>query len=148
MKIEEIIPKRTLLKLSGTKTVLHLRPVNLEDELWMHETFGKDIQKVFAEIRTRDIARIAYRLIEEKSQFKASTVKIMNEQGDEISERRGGVDLLFCMMLGINDKLAVYRALLEAIGISRPQFDKLAAEEQKKSLKATKKGTGKRSSTS
>lgn len=146
MKLEEIIPKRTELKLSSSKKVYHLRPVSLEDEIWMHEQYGDELQKIIGEMRTKEVCRIAYRLLEEKEDFLEKNVTLVDERGKKVTEKRGGIELLYCMMLGLDDKMAVLRALLAAIGISRPMLDKVIAEEEKKRARIA--ATGKSFSTS
>lgn len=146
MKIEDVIPQRTELKLSSTEKTLVLRPVSLEDEFWMQKEFGDDLQKVFNELRMRDVCRIAYRLLEDKSDFVEQEVTLVNEEGKKVTEKRGGVELLFCMVLGMGDRLTLVRSLVHAMGVSRPMLDKLEAEEEKKRLKA--KAIGKSFSTS
>lgn len=126
-----------------------MRPLNLEDELWLKTEFGEELQKVFSEVRIKEICRIAYRLLENKEAFSKQKVTVVNEEGETAEVEIGGVKLFYSLVSGMDEKLEIVKALLATIGISRPMQDKMIAdemEEQKKNLEM--RLTGEKSSTS
>lgn len=136
IKLEDLIPQGSSFNLKATGKAYRLRPLNLDDEAWLAKTFGADLQAIMSEVRHVEIARIAFRQMEPEDQadFAAREVKLMNEEGETEVVRLGGYRLLLALIQGTAEKIAIYRALLETIGISRPMQDRLMGEEaQKKS---------------
>lgn len=148
LKLEDIRPARAEVKFANHEKPYMLRPITLEDELWLQTEYGGNIQKIFDECRFSDIFRIAFRLLEDKEDFVKRTVEIVNEEGDRGVVEIGGYKLLLAMASGLGDKERVMRALLTTIGISRPIQDTLIAEEVAKAEKKSQAhSTGERSST-
>jgi hypothetical protein len=135
IKLEDIVPQGATFTLSRTKKTYRLRPVSLADEIWLNKEFGAQIETIFREVRMREICRIVFHQLEEESKadFAKQTVTIMNEEGDKVSETKGGAELLFCLIAGFAEKMEIFNALLQTIGISRPMVEKLVAEDEKKS---------------
>lgn len=148
MKIEDLIPERAEFTLKSTGRSYTMRPVSLDDEVWMQRAYGQELQKIFQEPRLREICRIAYRLIEDKSDFVTRTVKIISEEGQQTEEHLGGVDLFLRMIVGIHEKQAIMEALAKTIGVSRPMIDKIENEmlSAQKKTKQKKKPIGLKSS--
>lgn len=132
IKLEDLIPEEAEFTLALTKKTYKLRRFTLEDELWLKNRFGDELEKVFREIRMKEICQIVFHQLVDKSEFLKREVKIINEEGDEITETKGGAELLFCMISGMNEKLEIFNALLATIGISRPIQEKLAKEDSEK----------------
>jgi hypothetical protein len=140
IKIEDIVPKGSSFFLRANQKTYRLNPFTLADEIWMSETFGKSIQEVFSEVKMKEICRIVFRLMneEDKQEFAAQTVKIMNEEGESMEIRRGGAELLCLLVSGFNEKIAIFQALLDTLGVSRPVVEKISqSEDQKKNPIAT-----------
>lgn len=154
IKMSEIVPSPSEFTLRSTGKTYKLRPFGLEDEQWLDETFGGELEKVFREYRIRDILRIAYHQLcdEDKKEFKAREVRLQDEDGEERTERMGGVRLLFARVTGEDEQYAILQALLKARGVSQPLMEELVAEvsgapAQKKSDE-TDPSTGEKFSTS
>jgi len=139
INLDEIIPQPATLKLKATDKIYHLRPLDLDDEAWLKARFGDQLNSIFSNIKIAEIAEIAFNQLEDtdKEDFVAQDVTIVDGKGEKHSIRLGGAQLLAKLIRGYDDKLAVFRSLIETIGISRPMFDGLVAEaeaQEKKSL--------------
>lgn len=153
LKLEDIIPAPATFKLRLTDKTYRLRPVSLDDESWMNSTFGDKLGDILGKIEMRGVCRIVYRLMEDEDRESLSSRKVtlMNEAGEKVSETKGGVELLYCLISGHAEKMAVFEALLQTIGISRPMMKQLTEDEKKnkpmppKPLKSRQ--TGRKSST-
>ena len=133
MELNEIVPRRAVLKLNGKE--YHLRPITLADELWLKDRFGDSLEASLNEGKMRDVAAIVFHQIEEqdKKDFAAQEVTIMDENGEMETMRLGGERLLFSLIKGPNDKLEMYKALMITLGVSAPLIDEIS-QAQKKSL--------------
>jgi hypothetical protein len=116
--------------LKATDREYTLRPITMDDELWMIRTFGHELQNVLAQLRTHELCRILYRLLidEDKQDFRPVDIHDLDENGDEVLVRKGGVELLAHRITGIPEKLCIYHALMETFGISRPMMEALKEE--------------------
>lgn len=156
LSIEDIQPKRSFFELKVTGRRYHLHPVMLEDEIWLRHEFGDRLKEILQEVEMEPLCRIAFRLMEEEDRatLQAQTVTITNEEGQSVSETLGGVRLLRCLVMGLDEKLAIYRAVMATIGLSRPAMEKLGAGALYRGVSqdpepgSKKKKTGRRSSTS
>lgn len=138
LKFEDLIPQKAEFTLRITGKTYTILPLTAADEIWLQQKYGSGLEKILKEIRIQEISEIVFRQLEDKSDFIKRTVKIVNEVGDEVSKDLGGVDLFRSIISGVDEKLAIYQALLQTIGISRPVIDKLTSEDsEKKSLQTT-----------
>lgn len=144
INLKDLIPTEAEIMLDG-KTYT-LRKINMEDEAWLLQEFGAELENILKDIKMNEISRIVYRLIKDKKDFVAREISEIDEQGIEHKKMVGGAALLHSKITGVNEKFAVYRALLTTIGISRPILDDLMGEEDQKKNQV-KKTTGERSTT-
>lgn len=147
LELEDLIPRESSFTLSATEKTYTLRPLSLDDEVWLKRKFGSDIERIFKQQDMEAICRIIYHQLDEesKAEFGERTVTFVNEEGQKASEKRGGVVLLQCMIRGTEEKKAVIKSLLDVIGVSRPTIEKVFTEEKKS--KKPQKPTGEKSST-
>lgn len=127
MNLKDLKPKESRFKLKAAKREFTLNPITLADEVWLDEEFGQEkIEQIFTEINIKEISRIVFRLIkpEDKVFFKSRPVKFITEDGEELEQDLGGVELLRTMISGNDEKIGIINALLENIGLSRPDIDK------------------------
>lgn len=146
VKLEEIIPKRSEFKLLKTKRSYALRPLSLDDELWLQHTYGDQLEKILGEIRMKEICQIVFHQMEEESKayFAAKDITFMDDNGESKTHRVGGAALLLCMISGgMTEKLEIFNALMETVGISRPIQDRLVASDQLKK-KQSRQQTGRK----
>lgn len=130
INLEDFIPEpgEFTVGAMGGKTI-HLRPVSLEDELWIQKNLG-DVDAAFKKGKVRDIARIVFRLMvdEDRELFKTREVIVVGENGEETKESVGGIDLL-CRVVRGTEKISMMNAVLKIIGASRAMA---AAEDRAK----------------
>jgi len=123
MNLQDITPQESTfkLKVSGDR-VFTMNPINLSDEIWLDNTFGSEIGKIFESVNIKEISRIVFRLLknEDKAFFKKQVVELVDENGEASEIELGGVALLQSMISGWDEKTRILEALLLNIGISRP----------------------------
>ena len=142
MELKDLVPKQSKLKLKAFKEPLTLKPITLRDEAWLSETYGDaGILKIFERVDLVEISRIVFRLLtnEDKLKFKNRDVTFILEDGTETTEHLGGINLLMQSISGHVEKTAVFTALLENIGFSRPDIESLKEDDVKKKITKTKK---------
>jgi hypothetical protein len=144
IKLEDLVPEGATFALKKTGKTYRLRPVSLSDELWMNRTFGAEIESVFRQIKMKEICRIVFHQLEEedKVDFLAQDVTIINEEGEKITQRIGGAELLFILISGYAEKISIFQALLATIGVSRPMLDKLEQDITSTEKKTVEGATG------
>lgn len=135
VELKDLNPQGAQITLRKTGKTYRLRPVNLADEKWMAETFGNDLEKIFRDIHMVQIMRIVFHQLEheDKADFCQQNVEFMNEEGVTITKKIGGAELLFWMIEGMEEKIQIFQALMQTIGISRAMIEGPASEEEKKS---------------
>jgi len=123
MKLEDIKPQETSIRLESTKTTYKLRRFNLEDEIWLGQEYGDKISEVFNP-RCPDfeaICRIVYRQIENREDFESREVTIIDMDGVKTTKTLGGYRLLCAATVGDDEKLSIINALNITMGLSRPE---------------------------
>jgi hypothetical protein len=122
---KDLVPRPATFKLKGK--VYRLRPFNLDDEEWLRQAYGEKISKVFTEQRWFDIVRIAFHqlLPHDRALFPKTTVRVVNEEGDEAEHSVGGFRRMALIVESIEEKNNILRALMETLGVSRPIQKKL-----------------------
>jgi len=124
MDLSQLKPKaaKFILDSMGEEKEFHLRPVNLSDEVWLNENF-EDMSDVFDNLRMDKIARIVFRLLTDESKlfFQTQDVETVDEEGNKVTMKIGGVKMLQMAISGYENKINVVVALLECIGFSRPE---------------------------
>ncbi len=135
IELKDIVPRGATIKLSMKNRTYRLRAVTLDDEIWMNETFGSTLEDIFKNLKMKEVCKIVFHQMEEedKQDFLAIDVEFINEKGEKLLKRMGGSDLLMIHILGYSEKIALYEALMETIGLSRPLQKKLSEEEKKSS---------------
>lgn len=130
IKLEDLVPEGSEFTLKKTGKTYRLKPITLHDELWLQKTFGDEIEKIFRQIRMKEVCRIVFHQLEEedKEDFLSREVTFINEEGEKQSVKMGGAELLFALISGHAEKVKIFEALLRTIGISRPLMEKLEAD--------------------
>lgn len=148
MNLNDLKPRQAKLKVSGVKRQMTLNPITLADEAWLSQNFSpEEIERIFNTLEVSGLARIVFRLldIDSKKIFAKQDVTFVTEDGDTLEGQLGGYELLMYRCVGIDDKMAIVNALLEIMGISRPEINKEAKKKAKKKVQG--KQTGRKSST-
>lgn len=135
MNLVDMKPKQSKLKLKALKQELILNPITLADEAWLDEQYGaKVLSEIFTNVNIKEISRIVYRLLDADSKklFKKQVVELVNEDGESEDIELGGVQLLMTMVIGWEEKLAMVNALLDNIGMSRPDEKPVKKKKQER----------------
>lgn len=141
MNLSELKPKQSKFFLRSVNRDFDVNPISLLDEEWLCEQFTpEEIYDVFNNIDMHGICRIAFRLMTDESKrfFKTKQVTFATEDGEELTEDIGGVELFKAMVSGGDEKEAILLALNDTFGLSRPEV-KAADTNKKKVKKKTKK---------
>lgn len=141
VNLEDLIPQASVFELAKTGKTYRVRPISLEDEVWLAETFGPSLQRLLTEVNFAALARIAFHQmeLEDQKEFLAKDVEIVNDEGEKATVRIGGYKLLLGMLSGRPEKDRLCTAVLETFGISRPiveRLEKKILEEQATALAA------------
>ena len=121
MNLDQLKPKPSILNLENGKSYV-LRPLNIGDEIWIKQTFGSEIDKLFNEnnVNLEALTRIVFHQMEDKSDFKKKEVVEFDEEGNEKTSEIGGYKLFMKSISGMKDKIEMIHSMNETIGISRP----------------------------
>ena len=139
MDLSKIRPQESTFKLRHVEDrVITMRPITLDDEIWLDQTYGDKLGEIFENINVKEISRIVFRLMknEDKLFFKKRVVKLVNEEGEEGEIEMGGLVLLQSLISGWEEKISILNALLKNIGLSRPE---ISEEESKEDIDCKKK---------
>jgi hypothetical protein len=131
MELRDVIPTTGEFTLRKTGKTYRLRPFNLEDEAWLQETFKpEELHRILEEGIATEIAKIAFHQmeIEDQRSFRLQDVTVVDGDGVEHVRTLGGYALFFRFISGLDEKVAIYTALLRTIGVSRPLVEDLERE--------------------
>jgi len=127
MKLEDLSPRPSKFHLSYNDKWYTMRAWTLNDQIWMNQEYGEKVHEIFNEnnIDIVAIARMAFRLLEEKSDFKAREFKTIDEDGNEKTETIGGYKLLIARVKTVKEQLQLLASVVECIGLSMPEVDEI-----------------------
>jgi hypothetical protein len=137
LRIQDLAPESQTftLRVTGEKKY-RLRPMSIADAEWMAETWGQEkLNEIFAQLRTKELCRIIFRLLDEESQaaFARQKVTITNEEtGDKVEQEFGGVPLMLRMIAGIDEFAGIVQCLRKVIGVSDRYLEVVEEEEKKR----------------
>lgn len=124
--LKDLVAKPAALRLEKFKgEPLMLRPITVGDELWAEQTHGAEWMSKLAKGDLTVALGLVWQLLEDESRklFKRQTVTVIDEMGEERERAMGGVALLMFCVAGKSEQVALYAALVDAMGL------KVAAEE-------------------
>jgi len=113
-----------------------IRPLTLNDEIWLRKEFSQDVFASFMEGNPNFevIARIVYHQLDDKSDFVAQETVDYDDEGNEIKSKIGGWKLFASKMIGHEIKIDIVNALNVAMGISKEIMDKIDTEKKNLTL--------------
>lgn len=127
MKLEQLVPKRSSIYLSETDKTYQLRPWTLKDQIWMKEQYGDNAKDMFhlsiQNLEFSVVARMLYRVIEDKSDFIAKEIVDIDEDGNQRKVTLGGYQALINMVTGFKEQISLVTALAECIGGSNSYIE-------------------------
>lgn len=146
MNLTELKPRPSKFKANNTS--YELRPWTLEDQIWIKQQYGDDVQKIFEpqNIDLGAVCRCLYRLVIDKSDFKAEKINDFDEDGNEVTVNFGGWSKLATSLKTVQEQLGAFTALMECIGISMPELEEIKDGSKKKKKVSKRKRTGLKSS--
>lgn len=139
LELKDLKPKNSFIELNGVN--YELRPVTLDDWVWMAEHFGQDpADKLAKAIPLGDMVRVCYRLLLDKSDFLAETIENEIDDDGEIVESRRvtGPEKFRKALIGFNGVERLAKAFTECLGVadlSEEDLEEMANRTQKKRQK-------------
>ena len=141
-----ICPREGKFFLSSRNKEYTLRKVNLDDQVWMKETFKDEehIQRMMEGMDVDSLSKFAYHQLklEDKKDFLAADIEDVNDDGELVKRRLKGYEVFRQAASGTEEFINIYKALLHTIGISQPIIDQATSQrvdEEKKSDAIKKK---------
>ena len=130
LKLEDIVPQTGEFTLRSTGITYRLRPVNVDDRMWINHTYGGNLENIFKKLMVKEICHIAFHQLDDsdKLQFVKKQVQIVDDEGSKKELELGGLSLFRTLIQGNDELTAILTALLHTIGISQPLIDEMAAE--------------------
>ncbi|MHA1169952.1 MAG: hypothetical protein ACTSRU_19155 [Candidatus Hodarchaeales archaeon] len=123
MELQDIRPKQSSFYLRLIGETCTLNPISLDHELRFMEKYGKDwINAIISEDSISDIIWVVYQLLTTESQayFIKRDIISYDDEGNEKKTTIGGTALFKRMISGAAESESMVKALVENIGISRP----------------------------
>lgn len=137
VSLNQLKPMDVAIEIDGKE--MTLRKITLDDENWIRETFGE--KDVFNEHMTiTQMCRIAFHQLtdEDKKHFAPIDCEITNDDtGETFKGKIGGWKLMLKRVSGVNEKVAIMRALIQNAGISRPMLEKMMSPKEFANFKAS-----------
>jgi hypothetical protein len=134
--LDDLIPEHATFTLKSTGKIYIIRPVNLDDQVWVKKNIGDEtmIEKAFSGLDPDVITKLVYRLMDQdgRTDFMARDCSEINGDGEQQSYRLTGPQALCKAIEWPQEFIEVFRALLKTIGISNPILDKLGMDIIKK----------------
>jgi len=126
MELKDLFPSKPEFTLSSTGKTYSLRIPNLEDRAKFREWFGTDdnIQKVFNELQWDVIAKLVFRLLEQKSEFEAVKEAGFDDDGVKVTYLVTGPAMLMRAVMNTTESMSVLTALISALRAGDPLIDK------------------------
>ena len=126
LTLNDLCPKETTLELNGKK--YELKRFTLRAQAWAFDKYGPDkLNDLLSKQHLPTVAEILHYLLKDKTDFPTAE------------------DLMECVATQ-HERVSLFTALLETIGISQPILDKILKEEGESV--PSKKSTGRKSTTS
>lgn len=134
MELEQLIPEKVIWEAeipnSDQKITLVFRLFNLEDESWLKRTYGDKLEKVFSELQTQEIAKIAFHQLDLDSKRSLMSIKFvdMDENGADIEVAKTGPEKVAALTIGAKGITDLINNLLKTRGLSLPLLEKIVAK--------------------
>lgn len=111
-----------VLKLSEMKKSIKFRGLNLNDEIWIQETFKDYDSKMTVEnIDMGIVSEILFRVLKTREYFASREVKRINDSGKLENYEVGGLELFRQNIISTEDTSGILDAFVTILGKSRPE---------------------------
>jgi hypothetical protein len=136
MKLEDLFPDQPEFYLKEKDKTYRLRIPNLGDQVWLKKAFKDEnnLKKVFENLEWDEIAKFAYRLLVDRSDFPAQEATAIDDDGEQKKIKLSGPEVLLANITGVEEGLQIIAAINKAVALSSPAIDKAIQEELKKNL--------------
>lgn len=138
MELKDLLPSKPEFKVQSKNKTYALRIPNLEDRARFRDMLGSDqeINRVFAELDWAKIAKLVYRLLEDKSDFLAVQTTIVDDDGVPQKALLTGPAVMMQAIHSIEEATAMLGALITALRNGDPLVDKAltAIDAEKKTI--------------
>lgn len=131
MELEQLIPEKVIWEAdipnSDQKITLTFRLFNLEDESWLKRTYGDRLEKVFSELQTAELSKIAFHQLDLDSKRILMNIKFldMDEEGKDIEVATTGPEKVGALTIGATGITNLINNLLKTRGLSLPLLEKI-----------------------
>ena len=136
VRLEDICPQRAEFFLKSKEKTYALRPVTLDDYVWLQSKFGTTDITELENINVGIVCQAIYKQLEQESRkdFLATTVKEINDDGEEVEEHLKGWQVL-SKNIKPDEIENIMTAYVKCLGVSKPIIDKLEEDNVKKKKK-------------
>lgn len=137
MELDEILPTKPEFTLSKTGKTYTLRPLNLEDQVWLKSKYGSKeaFEAVLKNYQWEKAILMVYRLMVDKKDFLAIDVEEADDDGILKKFILSGPVRLLREISGPEEAARIMGALARAIIISNPLIEEAVEKEVKDALK-------------
>lgn len=132
--LEDLVPDYAEFFIKSVGKTLRLRPLNVEDKVWIKRKFGDDVEAALNIKNLDKICIVAYHMIDDKSLFKKQKVIEIDEEGTETESEIGGLKLFMRMLISAADQQSLIDALLKSFGVSKELAKQIEEDQLKKNL--------------
>lgn len=125
MQLQELLPDQPEFFLTAKQKTYRLRIPNLEDRARFSEWLGDQatVKKVFEDLQWPVLSKLVYRLMADKSDFPATTVTEINDDGVEEARLVSGPQMLLRSVTSIDESMKMLGALTTALRMGDPLVD-------------------------
>jgi len=136
LKLEDLCPQRAEFFLSSKEKTYALRPVTLDDYVWLQSKFGTTDITEMENIHVGIVCQAIYRQLEQESRkdFLATKIKEINDDGEEVETYLKGWQVL-SKNIKPEEIETMMTAYVKCLGVSKPILDQLNEDNVKKKKK-------------
>lgn len=137
-ELKEILPRGGKFKLKSTGNAEYeLRPVSLDDYVWMEENFGgfEIFSKIYKGIELSSLCKIIYHFmtVDSKKYFRAIECETIDDEGHEKKIIVTGPERFRQQIMHLKEDIkSIIDALMMTMDLSLPEASKVEIEEIKK----------------
>ena len=134
ISLEDVCPERPEFTLRKTGKTYRLRPVMLQDHVWFQRNYGEGFYRAFLERDWKEICKIAYYLLDDRSEFPATDATLINEVGETTKVRLSGPELLYHNVGAEDEGVSIIAAINSAFANSGPKVREAIHDSIKKKI--------------
>lgn len=113
IQLKDLLSEDSEFTLKNGNTI-ELRAATIEDFAWMQAKFGKKVSSALGDLE--NTAVVLYRLLKDKSPFPPQDITDYDDDGNKVTVKKTGPQMLAREMKGMADFSAAVEALGKAMG--------------------------------